>query len=295
MASRFDKSTGRGLRATSNPDTTETDKLRLPSLIEALKGDNTDLPSPTTDQQLQEMRAAMREQFKAFNVRKALLESRNLLTPWRHAKWLLDEMVSRGLNLSPVLVTGSASFDFDKGENMEAACHILGKLLRALPDVVLLTGGMKGVGQTVGKAFYDQQAEGAQLIHVLPTNCKEADPVEGDTFHLGANFPERQLILGMSSKINCLIGGGPGSMREANATLYSGNILLPVACAGGVGGGLTFDLPDAWECSFDFALARSRALDDGFISPDDWARLNDPKSSPEDTAQIIISALSGSA
>jgi hypothetical protein len=283
------------------------DELRVPFLTDHLKGDNTDAPKAVARpieevppdardsnvDSLLKMREAMREQLTAINVRKALLESRQLFRPWRDAKWLLDEIISRGTDLSPVVVTGSSSFEFEKGANMEAACHVLGQLLRMAPRVALITGGMSGVGQTIGRAFFEQQPEGAQLLHVLPVKCGVADPKEGDTFRLGPNFPERQLILGMSAKINCMIGGGPGTIREANATLASGGIVLPIGCTAGAAAGLTFDLPDPMECSFDMNLARARAVESGFMSAAEWDRLNNSENSPEDAAQIIFSALSG--
>ena len=57
------------------------------------------------------------------------------------------------------------------GPRSERTCREIGTILAELPDVVLITGGISGVGDTVGRSFYvatRARSGDSRVIHVLP-------------------------------------------------------------------------------------------------------------------------------
>ncbi len=236
------------------------------------------------------------QKFKAITIREAVDRSRLPSIVRSDALWLLDELLSRDKTLIPVVVSGSASFAFDQNGVMEKAARMVGRMLRELP-IALITGGMPGVGQTVGEAYSDAEAcsdrdlPKAHLFHILPRRESVQEPPEGWVLRLGDFFPERQMILGVSARINIVIGGGPGATREANTTLANGGFVLPIGCTGGAASGLEFDLSDPIECRIDLETAKRQATSDEFMSEYHWEGMSSPLESYTRAVRIVYTAI----
>lgn len=229
----------------------------------------------------------LRSLIEAKAIRESVVANRPF-PRWRDAKCLLDELISKDSETCPILVAGSTSFDFPAGTAMEDACQYIGTMLREVPGIALITGGMPGVGVSVGKAFASPTS---LLFHVLPERCRIADPAEGLTMHLGHSFPERQSILGMATRIVCLIGGGPGSVREANTVFATGGFVLPVGCSGGAAAGIAYEAGDPIEESVDLAAAEIRAVSCGLLASSEWQCLASATSEVQDAANVVLTAV----
>lgn len=227
---------------------------------------------------------------KGFTAREVRL---NLATLKPFAQWPLAVQFLQGIGAEvlPVVVTGSASYEYDNDGNMARAAEALGRMLANNPNVALVTGGMPAIGQDVGKALVSASPSNPMLYNLLPKNRGEVSPPQGQLVEIGRNYEERQFVLGMSSRINVLIGGGPGATREANVTLASGGIVLPLACTGGAASGLRYDSPDPLEQEIDFELSKARALESGLISEDRWDVLRDPDAILNRAVRIVYTAI----
>ena len=121
-------------------------------------------------------------------VRKSLANLR-LFPEWSLADEVLKQVASRVSDTAiPVVVTGSASYECDHRGLMLAACNILGRILRELPNVALLTGGMPAVGRDVGAAFCAAGGIDDRLFHLLPKNHGLVNPDTGEVLISGASF-----------------------------------------------------------------------------------------------------------
>ena len=73
----------------------------------------------------------------------------------------------------------------------------MGSKLAELPQTVLLTGGMPGVGETVGRSFLAQcekMGKKPSIFHILPQGSGSWD--YGVTLHTGISMEDRREILG---------------------------------------------------------------------------------------------------
>ena len=82
---------------------------------------------------------------------------------------ILAERVRLAIPRHPcVAIIGSGSFWDPESESI---CREIGARLAEVPDVTLITGGIGGVGDTVGRSFYlaTRATSGdARVVHVLP-------------------------------------------------------------------------------------------------------------------------------
>ncbi len=162
-------------------------------------------------------------------------------------------------------VIGSTSFWHS---DSQATCEAFGELLTAFPQIVLLTGGVGGVGESVGRSFHAAAArvgQPSQIFHVLPHGEGSWD--YGKTLFAGENMEERREVLGRLSGLYIAIEGGPGTVHEAHVARSRGALVIPVGRSGGLAGGLYGEMnrPE---------FASESALD----------RLGNPATSPEDAA-----------
>jgi len=133
-----------------------------------------------------------------------------------------------------VAILGSTSF---RHEASEAICTEIGACVADLEGLVLLTGGVTGVGERVGRSY----AEGCRkagrhpaVIHVLPHG--RAAWNYGVTLHAGDDMAERREILGRLVGIFIVVEGGPGTAHETDVASAQGALLLPVGRSGGHAG-----------------------------------------------------------
>lgn len=140
--------------------------------------------------------------------------------------------VEKHLPAGPRLVViGSTSFWHAESE---ATCDRLGQLLAALPGLVLITGGVEGVGEAVGRRFFQtRRAAGLEpsVFHVLPEGSEVWD--YGTTYFAGADMSERREILGRLARVYLAVEGGPGTAHEAKVARARGAVVVPVGHLGG--------------------------------------------------------------
>jgi predicted Rossmann-fold nucleotide-binding protein len=129
--------------------------------------------------------------------------------PTTGARW--DREAQRVEALLPhgprLVVIGST--DFWHAES-ERTCMEVGRLLAALPALVLITGGVEGVGETIGRSFFQARRTARQeprVYHVLPEGEEAWD--YGDTFFAGSDMAQRREVLGRLAKLYVAVEGGP--------------------------------------------------------------------------------------
>src|SRR3954469_12392406 len=130
-----------------------------------------------------------------------------------------------------VAVLGSTDFWH---ADSEPTCSRIGRLLAGIPGLVLLTGGVEGIGEAVGRSFYQARLHAGQeprVYHMLP----EGEPAwdYGETLFAGSDMTERREILGRLSKLFVMVEGGPRAGHEANVATAHGAVIIPVGRSGG--------------------------------------------------------------
>jgi uncharacterized protein (TIGR00725 family) len=171
-----------------------------------------------------------------------------------------------------VVVIGSTSFWH--GES-EATCTRIGRSLAAIPGLVLITGGVEGVGETVGRGFCQARCEAGQvplIYHVLPEGEEAWD--YGETLFAGSNMSERREVLARLADVYLAVEGGPGTVHEAAVASGRGAIVLPVGRSGG-----------------HSAVLYSRRDRPAAVDERAWAVLGSPASTPEETARAAVLAV----
>jgi len=140
--------------------------------------------------------------------------------------------VARRLPVGPRLaVIGSTLFWHPQSEE---TCILLGRSLAGLDGLVLLTGGVKGVGEAVGRSFWAacrERESAPHVFHILPRGCWMLD--YGETLFAGSDMGERREILGRLAEVYVAIEGGPGTAQEASAALARSVVVIPVGRSGG--------------------------------------------------------------
>jgi hypothetical protein len=137
----------------------------------------------------------------------------------------------------------------------QLTCTALGELLAGLPDIVVLTGGVKGVGESVGRSFNAASTglgHPSRVFHVLPRGESTWD--YGETLFAGDDMEQRREILGRLANIYIAIEGGPGTAHEARVAGARCALVIPVGRSGGFASGLytemsrpEFALESAWD------------------------------------------------
>lgn len=130
-----------------------------------------------------------------------------------------------------VAILGSSSFHHPENR---LTCQELGRALAEIPDFVLLTGGVRGVGETVGRAFhqvFEVLGAPAHVFHVLPKGPHQWD--YGPTLYIGTTMEHRREVLGRLAGCYIVIEGGPGTEHESEVALSRGALVIPVGRSGG--------------------------------------------------------------
>ena len=133
-----------------------------------------------------------------------------------------------------LVVIGSSAF---WGSDTESICRACGSRLADIENLTLITGGVTGVGETVGRAFHQaRESSGApsRVFHILPVGSDSWD--YGVTLFVGNNMLERREVLVRLGRVCLALEGGPGTDHEASVALSQGLTLIPVGRTGGASG-----------------------------------------------------------
>jgi hypothetical protein len=157
----------------------------------------------------------------------------------------------------------------------ERTCSEIGRLLAGISGLVLLTGGVEGIGEAVGRNFFQTRRDSGQepcVYHVLPEGEEAWD--YGETLFAGSDMTERREILGRLSRLFVMVEGGPRAGHEADIALVHGAAVIPV----GRSGGYAATLYGRMDCP--------PTIDTGT-----WAVLGSSESTPEETARAVFRAV----
>ena len=133
-----------------------------------------------------------------------------------------------------IAVIGSTSFWHP---DTEATCRLIGAQLAQLDRLLLLTGGVSGVGEAVGRSFFAACGSAEQrTFHVLPAGCVPWD--YGVTLFAGRNMQERREVLGRMAPIYLVIEGGPGTAHEHEVASKHGAVIIPIGRTEGHAGAI---------------------------------------------------------
>jgi hypothetical protein len=171
-----------------------------------------------------------------------------------------------------LVVIGSTSFWHPESER---TCTLSGRLLAAIPGLVLITGGVEGVGEATGRSFFQTRRDSGQepcVYHVLPEGEEAWD--YGETLFAGADMAERREVLARLAELYLAIEGGPGTVHEATVAAARNAVLLPVGRSGGHAAGLYSQ------------RERPAAVDELT-----WAVLGSRAATPEETARAVLRAV----
>jgi hypothetical protein len=166
-------------------------------------------------------------------------------------------------------ILGSHTFHDSANEPL---CERIGTVLARMGDVVLVTGGVAGVGETIGRSFFHAQvASGREprVFHVLPRGHEPWD--YGTTLTAGADMRERREILARLCPLYVTVEGGPGTAHEIRVATQNGAGVLPVGRSGGASGEL-----------YRRRTSPSSAL------VGDWDLLGDPTASRPAVAEAVL-------
>ena len=183
-------------------------------------------------------------------------------SPYNTELMSVADQLPQGLRLG---IIGSTAFN---GQDSQAICMAVGTQLAALHDLVLITGGVTGVGETIGRAFVDARRncpEQPTAYHLLPHGFRPWD--YGVTLFVGTNMLERREILARLASVYLVIEGGGGTAHEAQIAQAQGAIIIPV----GRTGGCAKHIYDQFECPSAKAQADWQSLDDHAVSVDQVA------------------------
>jgi len=171
-----------------------------------------------------------------------------------------------------VAVLGSTDFWHHESERTSIE---IGRLLAAIPDLLLITGGVEGIGEAVGRSFFRSRRQAGnepRVYHVLPHGEEEWD--YGATFFAGSDMTERREILGRLSRLFLIVEGGPRTAHEVEVASSRNAFVIPVGRSGGHAGELYARTP------------RPPAIDEST-----WSVLGAPESTPEETARAVFRAV----
>jgi hypothetical protein len=171
-----------------------------------------------------------------------------------------------------VCVLGSTDFWH---ADSERTCSEIGRLLAGVSGLLLLTGGVEGIGEAVGRGFFQARRDAGQeprVYHVLPEGEGAWD--YGETLFAGSDMTERREILGRLSRRFVLVEGGPRAGHEADVASAHGAALIPVGRSGG-----------------HAATLYGRIGCPPGIDADTWAVLGSSEATPEETARAVLRAV----
>jgi predicted Rossmann-fold nucleotide-binding protein len=182
------------------------------------------------------------------------------------------EMVSR-LPIGPrVVAIGSTVLWSPESREI---CSVLGELLAGVAHLCLITGGVRGVGETMGRAFYGRSKErgrSCRVFHLLPRGERPWD--YGKTLFAGDDMEERREVLGRIARTYIAVEGGPGTAHEARVAMARCAVVIPVATSGGHAA----ELYGSLRCPSS-------------VRDEDWAALCSSNSGPQEVARAAFRAI----
>jgi len=168
-----------------------------------------------------------------------------------------------------VAVLGSTEFWHPDSER---TCAAIGSLLAGIPGLVLLTGGVEGIGEAVGRSFFQARHDSGReprVYHVLPEGEDAWD--YGETLFAGADMTERREVLGRLSALFLMVEGGPRAGHEAEVASSQGAVVIPVGRSGGYA-----------------AALYARVGPPPAVDIDTWTVLGSSTSTPEEIARAVL-------
>lgn len=167
-----------------------------------------------------------------------------------------------------LVVIGSTSYHHHESAS---TCSMIGGLLATVPNLLVITGGMTGIGEGVGRSVSDirkQNGDEPDVFHILPRGCAGWD--YGTTLFAGSNMAERREILARLSQLYLAIEGGPGTVHEGQVALRRGASVITVGRSGGYAGEVypTLGRP-------------------AFVSEAAWNALGDSTATPQRVARAV--------
>jgi hypothetical protein len=171
-----------------------------------------------------------------------------------------------------VAILGSTDFWH---ADSERTCAEVGRLLAGIPGLVLLTGGVEGIGEAVGRSFFQARCQAGKepgVYHVLPKGAPAWD--YGETLFAGSDMTERREVLGRLSGVFVLIEGGPRAGHEADVASAHGAVVIPARRSGGYA-----------------AALYGRTSCPPAIDADTWEVFGASASAPEEAARGVLRAV----
>ena len=258
--------------------------LQLPHWMALLIGTNTFINCRSSNY----MVTFLERVESALNPMKAEQDLKEIL----RQKAQIAEMVTDLANKLPkgkhVYISGGTKFFSPNGEEI---CKELGKQLARDLEVVLVTGGFYGVGETTAQSFYDERIRMNRpngVCHVIavrddqdksPQTRQNADGTfqvvpYGETLFYGESVRQREMLTPVVLDLCVLIEGGPGAAFEAQQFVWNGNCVVPVKVTGGAAGG-SFNVPKT---------IFNRPPN---VAESDWTALGDSEASPVSVAAAV--------
>ena len=182
----------------------------------------------------------------------------------------LKQLLPNGPRLA---VLGSTDFWH---ADSERTCSEIGRLLAGIPGLALITGGVEGIGEAIGRSFFQASRDAGQeprVYHVLPQGEEACD--YGETLFAGGDMTERREILGRLSGLFLMVEGGPRAGHEADVAAHEA-IVIPV----GRSGGYAATLYSRMNCPVEIDAAT-------------WTVLGARDATPEETAMAVVRAARG--
>ena len=178
-----------------------------------------------------------------------------------------------------VYISGGTEFYSSNGQSI---CYELGKLLAREGDIILVTGGSKGVGETVERSFYDERlqmglSDGIVRVQSKDSQDRSEDEVVpyGKTLHYGNGIKQREMVIARVLDLCVLIEGGPSAAFETHQFSWSGHTVVPVQVTGGAASG-RFGVPPS---IFHRPIP---------VTEEDWGVLKDQTASPVEVAKAVV-------
>ena len=223
------------------------------------------------------------------NPNKAENELQQLLRQKTEVATLCSELDKKLPPGNHVYVSGGTKF-FSK--NGEAICKEIGRQLAQEENMVIVTGGFYGVGETVGRSFFEERERLNQphgVCHVIATRDELDKSTQtrqnpdktfqevpyGDTLFFGNSVRQREMLTPRVIDLCILVEGGPGAAFEAQQFVWNGNQVIPIRVTGGAAGGM-FNVP---------AVIMIRPPN---VAESDWSVLGDESASPSEIAAAVV-------
>ncbi|MFH1980270.1 MAG: hypothetical protein ABIL58_00355 [Pseudomonadota bacterium] len=137
-------------------------------------------------------------------------------------------LLPRGPRLG--VIGGSAFVD----SRSPAFCEAIGRRLAVFEGLVVLTGGVSGVGESVSAGFFEgctAADKKPSLCHILPEGVKSLS--RGITLNAGTSMKARREVLGRLAAVYLAVEGGSGTAHEIRIAASQGAAVVAVGAYGG--------------------------------------------------------------